>query len=189
MTPRTESAASDTNAVILTISITVILAALVLVLALQYASFGFVHNVPDDIRISGIQYTMASDGVNFIGLVVVSNTGNENLRNRYLNVKTIVNGLAQDCRIPTLNNQLFCSSDHTGVARLHGLGTHGNQNSPLAVWPANSDIAIEYKKGKMRPEDTVTLEFFDTNTGQLISRDTWPHTEKRDVMWFYEHFL
>ncbi len=171
------------------IGVSIILAVVILLLALQFATFGYDPTLPDIFKISRIQYTLSSDGINYIGLIVVMNSGTGNIRNRYVKVNTYVNDNPQDCRIPTLNNDLFCSSDHTGVARLYGVGTWGNKNSPLSVWPAKSEISIEYKKGKMRPGDRVTLEFIDTNTGQIISRDTYPHSETHDAQWFYHYFL
>lgn len=185
-----DSASSPITGIILMIALTILLAALVLLMALQFADIAPCQDIPDFLKISRVTYTLSADGVNYVGIVVIMNTGDENLRNRFLKVKTYVNDQPADCRVPTLNNDLFCSSDHSGVARLHGVGTWGNRNSPLAVWSADdSEISIEYEKGKVEPGDRVTLEFIDTRTGQLVSRDTYPHSDVHDVQWFYNFFL
>jgi hypothetical protein len=145
--------------------------------------------VPTIFKIASITYIPDSSGIHVRGFVTITNTRPENYRNRYLKVITYVNRRQANCNIPTLNNNLFIPLNHYGVWHLWGVGTHGPPNSPTSVWPANSDISIEYKKEIMHPGDTITLEFIDSTTNQIISRDTWPHTTERDTQWFYNYFL
>jgi hypothetical protein len=152
------------------------LLALLVLLAIQLPNLWYDPTVPNVFRITRIDYYPAADGVNYVGFVVIANTDAQDYRNRYLMVKTYINGNPTDCYVPTLNNDLFCSQAvHSGVAHLWGVGTWGDMKSPLSVWPADSEISIEYAKGKLRPGDRVTLEFFNTKTNQLISQDTYPH--------------
>ena len=142
------------------IVVTIILAALLMHLALQLPNLSWNPTAPDIFQITNIKYTLAGDGIHYIGLVCVSNTDSKNYRNRYLRVNTYVNDKPSDCNIPTLNNELFISQAvHTGVIRLHGVGTLGNKDYPTSVWPAHSDISIEYKTGRLHPGTGLPWNF------------------------------
>jgi hypothetical protein len=186
-----EDAAESPLGAILAVLITVILALLVLLMALQLPNLWYDPTVPDIFQITDIKYTLSADGVNYIGLVDIYNSDSKNYRNRYLRINTYVNDNPADCNIPTLNNELFISQAvHTGVSHLSGVGTTGGKDSPLSVWPANSGISIEYKKGRLHPGDNVKLEFVDTTTNHLISRDTYPHTngiQERCMRLYFNH--
>jgi hypothetical protein len=184
-----DHATSPVTGVLLLIGITIILVMLVLLLCLGFRLPVGETSIPAVFKITKITYTPDSNGINSVGLVTISNTDSINYRNRYLKVITYVNGNLADCNIPTLNNDWFCTLNHNGVSRLWGVGTWGNRNFQTSVWPAGSDISIEYKKGRLHPGDRVTLEFVDTRTNQIISSDTYPHTTERDVQWFYNYFL
>lgn len=171
------------------LAITVILAMLVLLVCLGFRMPAADPAVPVIFKIASVTYNPDTDGIHVRGYVVITNTRDENYRNRYLKVVTYVNDKLADCSIPTLNNDLFDRLDHHGVWHLVGVGTWGNRDFQTSVWPGHSDIAIEYAQGIMHPEDSVTLEFIDTTTDQIISRDTYPHTTNRDAQWFYNYFL
>jgi hypothetical protein len=187
--PGSDQASSPVFAVVLLIGIVFILAMLVLLMCLGFQMPHGDPSVPTVFKIARITYILDSDRINYVGFVTVTNTDSINYRNRFLKVNTYINGDPADCNIPTLNNDLFCTLSHNGVRRLWGVGTWGNRNFPTSVWPAQSEITIEYKKGKLHPGDRVTLEFIETTTNQIISRDTWPHTTGRDARWFYNYFL
>jgi len=191
LTPLSEPdrASSPVLGIVLLIAITVILALLVLLMCNGFLMPRGDQSVPIIFKIASITFIPDSDRVNVRGFVTLTNTQSVNYRNRYLKVITYVNGRDANCNIPTLNNDLFCTLNHNGVWHLYGVGTQGNRNNPISVWPGHSDISIEYKKGMLHPGDTVTLEFIDTRTNQIISRDTWPEPEQYDTQWFYNYFL
>jgi hypothetical protein len=146
--------------------------------------------VPVVFKISSVSFVHDTSGKNVRGIVSLTNTRSENYRNRYLMVITYVNGRNANVNIPTLNNDMIINgTNHAGLYHLWGVGTNGGMNSPLALWPGNSAISIEYSKGIIRPGDTIILEVFDTKTGQIISRDTYPPEKKYTVKWFYNYFL
>jgi hypothetical protein len=186
--PGSDQASSPVIAVVLLIGIVFILAMLVLLICLGFQMPHADPSVPDVFKIASITYIPDSSRTHVRGFVVITNTGTEDYQNTYLKVITYVNGEKANCYIPTLNNKLFIPN-HYGVWLLRGVGTHGTPYSPTSVWPAKSQISIEYKKEIMHPGDRITLEFIDTTTNQTISRDTWPHTTGRDARWFYNYFL
>jgi hypothetical protein len=187
--PENDKAGSQITGIILTLGIVIILAMLMLLLCLGFRMPTEDPSVPVIFRIATITYFIDSDGIHYRGFVTITNTDSKNYPNKYLKVVTYVNDNPANCNIPTLNNDLFCSIGHNGVWHLWGVGTHGPPNSSTSVWPAGSDISIEYTKGRLRPGDRVTLEFIDSTTNQIISRDTYPHTTERSVRWFYNYFL
>jgi hypothetical protein len=56
-------------------------------------------------------------------------------------------------------------------------------------WYSKDKIYIDYKVGTFHKGGIVKIEVYDKTTGLIISRDTWPHTNKRDAQWFYRRFL
>jgi flagellin-like protein len=189
MPPERDRAGSPVTGVLLVLGITIILAMLVLLMCMGFRMPQGEGQVPDIFKIASVTYIPESSGIQMRGFVTITNTRPENYRNRYLRVVTYVNDRKANCNIPTLNNDLFCSISHDGVWHLYGVGTRGNRNFPTSVWPGNSDISIEYKKGILRPGDSITLEFIDTRTNRIISRGTWPEPEKYTTQWFYNYFL
>jgi hypothetical protein len=187
--PEPDRAGLPVIGIVLMTGIVIILVMLVLLMCLGFQMPHGDPSVPVVFKIASITYFPESDGPQVRGFVTVTNTRSENYRNRYLSVITYVNGRKADCNIPTLNNDLFCSLNHYGVWHLYGVGTWGNRDYPTSVWPGHSDIAIEYKKGIMRPGDSVTLEVIDTRTSRILSRDTYPEPEKYTTRWFYNYFL
>ncbi|MHB8163694.1 MAG: hypothetical protein ACYDDV_04995 [Methanoregula sp.] len=93
---------------------------------------------------------------------------------------TYKNGVALDCRITTLDGNKFISTRHFGVQYMSGLGN---------TWNAGQKISIDYKDKTFHPGDTITFEVYDNTTKQIISSDTYPHTNTRDASWFYSKFL
>jgi hypothetical protein len=184
-----DRATSQVTGIVLIIGITFLLAMLVLAMCLGYQMPREDPSVPIVFKIASITYIPDSDGIHLRGFVTVTNTRPVNYRNRYLKVITYVNDRNANCNIPTLNNDLFCTLNHDGVWHLYGVGTWGNRNLPTSVWPAHSDISIEYKKGILHPGDSVTLEVIDTRTNLMLSRDTYPEPIKYNTQWFYNYFL
>ena len=184
-----DRAVSQVTGIIILTGIVIIMAILVLLMCLGFRMPTADPSVPVIFRIATITYITDSDGIHYRGFVTVTNTESKNYRNKYLKVVTYVNDNPSNCNIPTLNNDLFCTIGHDGVWHLWGVGTHGPPDSSTSVWPGGSDISIEYSKGRLHPGDHVTLEFIDTTTNQMISRDTYPHTTERSVQWFYNYFL
>lgn len=187
--PDQEHAGSPVIGAVLLVGITVVLAMIVLLMCSGFRLPAAESAVPDIFRITSVTFISDSSGSGVRGYVTLTNTRDTSYRNRYLSVITHINGARANCNIPTLNNELFCSLNHYGVWHLYGVGTRGNKNFPTSVWPGNSDISIEYRKGIIRPGDTITIEVVDTTSSRIISRDTFPHATVHDAGWFYAWFL
>lgn len=175
--------------IVLLLGITIVLAAIVLVICSQFTLAWGDQSVPAIFRIKSVTFVSDKDGTNERGFVTLTNTQTKNYRNRYLRVVTYINGEKSSSNIPTLNNELFCKSGHTGVWHLWGVGTWGGMNSATSVWPGSSDISIEYSKGILHRTDSITIEVLDTRTNRILSRDSYPGTSLHDARWFYNYFL
>jgi hypothetical protein len=75
------------------------------------------------------------------------------------------------------------------VKNIGGIGSEGNMDKSSAKWYPDQSIWIDFSDGTFGPGDTIRIEVFDTTTGKIISRDTWPEQKKYTTQWFYNHFL
>lgn len=158
--------------VILAVAITIILAAMVLLLMVQLPHI-YDDSVPAIFKITNIRHVDEHGTLNYDSYLVMVNAGTSGYRNKNLYVKTYVNGNPANAHIVTLNADAFCSSVHTGVETIGGTGTTGSESSTLAKWYPSQHIAIDYSHDTFHPGDMVKIEVFDTLTHQIISRHTY----------------
>ena len=158
--------------VILAVAITIVLAPLVLLMALQLPNLWYDPTVPIFFRSrkSGTQIPMAM--LDYDSYMVVKNSGSIAYDNRNLYAKTYRNGDHLPCDIPTMNGNDFLPAHHYGIQTLGGFG------SDDFLWYPEATISIDYAQGTFHPEDIVQFEVYDRTTNQLISRDTYPHTNE-----------
>jgi hypothetical protein len=73
----------------------------------------------------------------------------------------------------------------------HGIQKLGGPGSTNFAWNPDAMLFVDYSMGTFHRGDTVQFDVYDKTTNQIISRDIWPHTEKKthDVQWFYHYFL
>ncbi|MEN6443355.1 MAG: hypothetical protein ABFC71_06365 [Methanoregula sp.] len=158
--------------VILAVAITIMLAALVMLLMVQLPHM-YDDSVPAIFRITTIRHVDDHGTLNYDSYLVLVNAGTSGYRNKNLYVKTYVNGNPVNARIVTLNADAFCSSVHTGVETIGGSGSRGSESSSLSKWEPDQHIAIDYSHDTFHPGDMVKIEVFDTPTQQIISRHTY----------------
>lgn len=158
--------------VILMVALTIILAALVLLLMVQLPHM-YDNTVPAVFKITGIRHVDDHGVMNYDSYMTLVNAGTSGYVNKNLYVRTYVNDCEVDARIETLNGHAFCSTIHTGVERIGGTGTTGSESSSLSKWYPAQHIWIDYSFGTFHPGDLVKIEVFDTRTGQILSRHTW----------------
>lgn len=168
---------------VLLLGITFILAMLVLLLCLGFRLPIGDSAIPTIFAITGIQHTNPQGVLDYDSYMVVKNTGTIAFDNRKLSAKTYRNGVHLPCDIPTMNGYLFLPTNHFGIQKLGGLGSED------FLWYPGATLYIDYAKGTFHPGDVVQFEVYDRTTGTIISRDTYPRSEKHDTQWFYNYFL
>jgi hypothetical protein len=183
LTPcRNEYADSPVIGVMLMIALVIVLAALVLLLALQLPNLAYDPTVPCIFQITKIRHTDTNGVLNYDSYMVIQNSGEIAYDNRKLSAKTYRNGQHLPCDLPTLNGNEYIPTHHFWIQNMGGFGTQG------FLWYPGATIYINFAHGTFRPEDTVVFEVYDRATGQLISRDTWPDTNGNTEKWMRLYF-
>ena len=167
-----DDASESPLAAVLAVAITIILALLVLLMVLQLPNLWYDPTVPDIFQITKIRHTNKDGLLNYDSYMVVKNSGKTAFDNRNLYAKTYRNGDHLACDIPTMNGHNFIQVHPFGIKTLGGVGSDDFQ------WYPDALIAIDYSDGTFHPGDIVQFEIYDRKTDQLISRDTYPHSEK-----------
>jgi hypothetical protein len=140
-------------------------------------------------KITNVVHTNEYGKMNRESYVVLTNIGKQSYRNRYLSVKLYVNDIQANMNLPTLNGDASCSSLHYGVNNIGWKGSEGEMDKSISKWYPDQSIWIDFSDGTFGPGDTIRIEVFDSTTGKIISRDTWPEQKKYSTQWFYNHFL
>jgi len=170
---------SSAQAVLILVAITFILAALVLLMTIPLPHLFSNPTVPAIFVITDIRHTDKFGQMNEEGWVVLKNSGPGNYQNWNLFALTYVNGNKIPAEIPTLNAyQLAHTVNHHGVHLLDGLGSSGTREKHNAVWVSGASLAIDFNNHCIKPGDEVTIEIYNVTSGEIISRDTYPHTEE-----------
>jgi hypothetical protein len=174
-----DGATSVVIGVILTLAITVALAALVLLMVPQMPHLGQEPDVPAIFTITKIRHTDQYERMTFESRVILKNTAKTGYPNWNLYVITYVNGKKIPAEILTLNaDEQIHDTHHHGVQVLEGEGAEGSRAKGNAVWTSGERLAIDYNDRTIHPEDSVTIEIYDATTKKIISRDTYPHAEE-----------
>jgi hypothetical protein len=159
------------------VAVTIILAALILLLLSQLPAFLTSTEVPAVFEIASIRHTNQYGVLNYESYMVVKNTGTTGYDNRNLYAKTFRNNQLLPCLIPYINFNKFIWVHPYGIETIGGAGTNNYQ------WSPGTTIFIDYSQGTLRPGDIVQFEVYERDTNRIISRDTWPHTDDRTKKW------
>ncbi|MGA2917054.1 hypothetical protein [Methanoregula sp.] len=169
---RYEEAAESPLGAILAVMITIVLALLVLLMALQLPNLWYDPTVPTIFEITKIGHTDQDGILDYDSYMVVMNTGDTTYDNRKLCAKTYRNGVHLP-DIPTMNGHDLISPLHPyGIWKMGGVG------SDDFSWYPGAGIFIYYSKGTFHPGDSMQFDVYDRTSNQLISRDTYPHTNE-----------
>lgn len=172
-------ATSPAHGVLLLVAITFTLAALVLLMLPSMDTFTREEDVPAIFKITEIRHINDEGKMVEDGWVVLKNTGSADYKNWNLFVLSYVNGKKIPAEIPTLNAyQVAHTVNHHGIEYLYGHGSSGTKEKQNALWVSGASLAINYNNHSIRPGDVVTIEVYDSISGKIISRDTFPHTEE-----------
>jgi hypothetical protein len=178
-----DDAAESPLGTILAVTITVILALLVLLMALQLPDLWNDPTVPDIFQITKIGHTDQYGNPDYDSYMVVMNNGDTTYDNRKLCAKAYRNG-AHLPDIPIINEKKFIPLKPYGIWITGGIGTDDFS------WYPGAGIYIYYSKGTFHPGDVMQFEVYDRTTNQLISRDTYPHTnenEEKMMQLYFNH--
>jgi hypothetical protein len=175
--------------IVLMISITIILAAIVLLICLGFQMPHAEPSVPTIFKITNVVHTNDYKKMTKASRVVLMNIGERGYPNTFLSVKLFVNDIPADLELPSLNGYAAINLPHHGYKNVGGPGTDGGMYKSTAQWYSGQLIIINFRDGTFGPGDTIRLEVYDSRTDEIISRDTYPEPKKYNTQWFYNYFL
>ncbi len=155
-------AVSHSQATVLLIALTVLLAAMVLLLF--RLPFLDLSGSPAVFQIERVQSFDESGRFTMDSRVTLVNTGDVPYDNRQLMAVFFRNGQEVDAPIPTMNGEEFISTHHTGVQTMGGSGCRGR------TWEPRERVVIDFSDRTFRLFDQVRVDIVDKRTGQVISR-------------------
>jgi len=189
VTRPSDSALSHPVGQILIIIIVILLAGILLLLLLQYQISLSDQRIPCVFEITKVRHLNEEEIMNEDSYVVLKNTDTTVYQNWNLYAKTFINGKLIATELPTLNaDELAHTVNHHGVQYLEGSGASGSRRDHDALWYSHALLAIDYSDHTIHQGDRVTIEIYDKTTNQLISRDTFPHTDTKTRELMDEYF-
>lgn len=162
-----ETALSDTHGVFLMVAVTVILAAILLLLLLSMFPAGsWVEPPQPSIIITDISHVSTGTGtLTYASRVTLKNNGSTIYENDCLRAVFYVNGY-RACIVHTLNGHLLIPSHHYGVKTLSGEGCC------TPFWNPGETMTADLTDGTFYPGAEVTLQVVDKRSGKVISKHT-----------------
>ncbi|MFA5222518.1 MAG: hypothetical protein WC391_09580 [Methanoregula sp.] len=179
----TENATSTAIGTVVSVAITLIMAAFILAMVLQWPHHPGNDETPAIFKITKVRHTNEYGNLNYESYVVVINSGTEAYDNRKLYAKIYRNGELLPSIIPSINCQEFIDHHPNGIKTIGGPGTTNFEWGPGAM------IAIDFSQRTFMPGDRVCFEVYNKDTGRIISRDTYPHTEETNQQKMMKLFL
>jgi len=153
---------------VLMISITIILAAIVLLMCLGFQMPHAEPSVPTVFKITNVVHTNDYGKMTRASRVVLMNIGERSYPNTFLSVKLFVNDIPADLNLPSLNGYAAINLPHHGYKNVGGPGTGGGMYKSIAQWYSGQLININFRDGTFGPGDTIRLEVYDSRTGKII---------------------
>jgi len=164
---KSESALSDTHGTFLMVAVTIILAALVLLMVLAMVpSWSWTEPEGPPIVITGIAHTSEDTGqLTYASRVTLKNNGSTVYENDCLKAVFYRNG-QKVCIVQTLNGHLLIPSHHYGVRFLEGEGCR------TPYWNPGEEMTADLTDRTFQPGVEVTVEIVDKRNGEVISKHT-----------------
>ena len=159
----TDKAVSQPVAIILLVAITILLAALVLLL-IHLPSFDVgAMATPSSLQILRVYHTDETGHLNYDSRVILVNNGTTMLENKDLKAEFFRNGTKIPAMVETMNGDLFISTHHYGVQTMGGLGCSG------PTWLPKEKISIDFSDGTFHPGDWIRMDILEKPAGKLVS--------------------
>jgi hypothetical protein len=164
-------AGSNSIGTILIVLITLILAALVLLL-FHIPSLEFnISPIPAIFIITSIENIDEITGImNYDSRLILLHSGSLNYNNGNLKASLFKNGQPVNCNIETMNGHDFISTSHFGIQWMGGAGCSDTS------WTPGEMTAIDFTDGTFQPGDSVQIDIIDNTTAQIISRHVYHAT-------------
>lgn len=165
-TVKGETALSDTHATLLMVAITVILAAILLLMLLAMLPTGPQTEPEPPIIITKISHVNAGAGkMTYASRITFKNNSSTTYENDNLRAVIYVNG-CKSCIIQTLNGHLLIPSHHYGVKTLGGEGCRDR------FWNPGEEMTADLTDWTFYPGAEVTLKILDKKSERVISQHT-----------------
>ncbi|UUX92940.1 hypothetical protein [Methanoplanus endosymbiosus] len=148
---------------ILLVLITIILAALVL-LMIPELDFYQPEDEPPVIFEIMVIYSEEPD---YDSRIILRNTGINMYENRLLSAEIHLSRGDKVCQVETFNGHDFIPTHHFGVQTMGGSGCCDN------YWCTREKIALDLSDKSIRTGDVVEIEFYSGESTDVISRDTY----------------
>ncbi len=149
---------------ILLVSITIILAVLVMVMMLSLINFPFPQNIPETIKIERLALTDENGRLNYDSRVFLVHTGTEIFQNNDLRAEIYKNGVKLPVIIRTFHGHEFVSTSHFGIQTMAGLGCSGE------TWYPGEKVVLDLNDGTFRSGDLIRVDIFRISINTIISR-------------------
>jgi len=163
---RNDSAVSPQIGGILIIAITLMIAALVLLLAPSLPEWNLSIFTPEPsfLEIKSVRHESESGQMIYDSRVTLYHNGTLKYLNNNLYAVFYRNQQRIPCILETMNGHLFVPTHHFGVQYIGGAGCQGD------YWAPQEKIAIDFSDGTFHPGDLITVEVYMKPKSQLISR-------------------
>lgn len=161
-----ECALSHVLAIIFLIAITIMLAALLL-LMIHLPSLDLRNlKEPSFLEIRDILHTNEAGVLNYDSRVILYHNGSVDLNNSCLRAEFYRNDSRIYAAIDTLHGTDFIPTHHNGVETMSGLGCKG------PTWTPGEKMSIDFKDNTFHPGDRVRVDIINSSSGRLVSRST-----------------
>jgi hypothetical protein len=156
-------AISQPVAVLLLVAITVILAAMVMLLFhLPSFNLGTIAT-PSALQILHVYHLDEQGNLNYDSRIILINNGTANYENKDLKAEFFRNGTKIPAIVDTMNGDLFISTRHNGIQTMGGLGCSGT------TWRPQEKILIDFSDGTFHPGDLIRIDIFQKSSGAMVS--------------------
>ncbi len=167
MTEESDSAGSQTMAIVFMVGITILLAALVILL-FHIPAMGMISPSLPAFEIRSVDHFDEITGkLNYDSRLRFINNGTMNYKNDDLMANFYKTGSSWSCTIETLSGSQFIPTHHLGVQWMGGSGCSGTLFTP------GEQIVIDFSDATFRPGDIIRMDVLDRKSQSLISTHTY----------------
>lgn len=154
---------SNVTANILLVLITIVLAALILLMIPEMGLYQPEDEPPVIFEIIDIN----SEEPDYDSRIILRNNGINMYENRFLSADIYFSQGEEKCTVETFNGHDFISTHHFGIQTMEGSGCRDD------YWCTREKIALDLSDKTIHPGDMIKIDFYSGEKNELISRDTY----------------